>query len=131
MAATGALVTRSCYWGLGRHIYHLSQEQIMNTFKYIVLATAPAVLAVALGRASFCLFLISVIGVDENVRVILWITLVFQALVSATEIILQYSSCGPHIAALWNPMIHVKCIPNQSVLDYIYFLSGLYPCLLG
>jgi len=124
MVATGALITKSCSWGLGRHIYYLSGEQITNIAKYIILAIVPGVLAVALGRASFCLFLISALGVDPIVRVILWITLILQALVGVTEIILQYSSCGNHIAALWDPQIHAKCIPIVSIIDYLYFLSA-------
>jgi len=124
MVATGALSTRACYWGLGRHIYYLSPDQITNVVKYIILMIAPGVLAVALGRISFCLFLLSAVGVTRIVRVILWTLLILQALVNVTQIILEYSSCGLHIAALWDPTIHVKCIPFKSISDYLYFLSA-------
>src|SRR5207237_4813553 len=71
--------------------------------------------------------LITAVGVEDIVRVILWFTLVFQALISVTQVVLQLSRCGHHIAALWDSTIHVKCVPYVAVIDYLYFLAGLYP----
>jgi hypothetical protein len=125
--AAGALVTRGLHWGLGRHIYYLSPDQIQNAVKYIVLMTAPVVTGVMLGRISFCLFLLSTVGAERSVRATLWITLILQALVNVIAIILQYSSCGLHFSALWNHSIHARCLSYQSIYDYLFFLGGSYP----
>jgi hypothetical protein len=108
-------------------MYYLSEEQFMNAFKYgVVLMTAPLIIGTALGRISFCLFLLSAIGTAKATRVILWITIIFQVLVNGSANILLYSSCGLQIAAEWNPTIQANCIPYHSRIDYLYFLGGLY-----
>jgi rhodopsin domain-containing protein len=131
MVAAGALSNRGVHWGLGRHVYYLSPEQITNSLKYVVFMTAPGIFGIALGRASFCLFLLSTIGAEKRVRMVLWITLVLQMLVNVTAIILLYSSCGRHIAAVWDISIQAKCIPFTPISYYLYFLGGLCSFLLA
>jgi hypothetical protein len=127
MVAASVLTTRGVHWGLGRHIYYLAPVQIQNAVKYVVLMDAPVVIACSLGRASFCLFLISTVGAKKAVRVILWVTLILQALINATQIVLLYCSCGLQMSALWDPSIPAKCLSYASMSDYLYFLGGLYP----
>jgi rhodopsin domain-containing protein len=129
--ATAALVTKGIFWGLGRHIYYLSPVQIQNVVKYIVLMNAPVIVGVSLARASFCLFLLNTIGAERRVRLIIWITLILQGLVNVSQLILFYSSCGTHMNALWDVTVQAKCLPYTAMVNYLYFLGGLYPFLLG
>jgi hypothetical protein len=125
--AAGALTTRGVHWGLGRHIYYLTPIQIQNAIEYVVLMDAPVIVACTLGRTSFCLFLLNTVGAKKSVRVILWVTIVLQAIINATHILLLYCSCGLQMDALWDLSIHAKCLSYSSMTDYLYFLGGLYP----
>jgi hypothetical protein len=122
----GVLTTKACQWGIGRHIYYLTPEQIMNALMYSVLLVGPLNLSTVLGRASFCLFLLSAIGTNLHVRILLWAALISQALINMSMIILQYSGCGSHLTAVWDTSIHAKCISYSMMIKYIYFTSG--PC---
>ena len=100
----------------------------MNTAKYSILLTGPVILSCVLGRASFCLFLLSTIGTNIRVRILLWAALISQALVNISMIILQYANCGSHITAIWDTSIHAKCVGFDTMVKYLYFMGGLYPC---
>jgi hypothetical protein len=132
VVAGSAVITKGCYWGLGRHIYYLSPEQIPNAFKYgVIIMTAPLLVGGALGRISFCLFLLSTLGTVLSTRVALWITIVLQILVNGSANILLYSSCGTQVVALWDQTVQADCIPYQRRINYLYFLSGLHAHLRG
>jgi len=122
--AAGAAMTKACQWGLGRHIYYLSPEQIMNVLKYTILLSGPMMLSVMLGRVSFCFFLLSTVGTENLIRVLLWTALISQVLVNICYIVVQYSSCGSHITALWDNTVHAKCVPYNTMIDYLYYNSA-------
>jgi hypothetical protein len=88
--------------------------------------TGPVILSLVFARASFCLFLLSVIGAKKYVRTLLWAALISQALVNISQVILEFSSCGSHITAIWDHSVPAKCVNFITIIDYLYFLSGLY-----
>jgi len=118
------ITTKACQWGIGRHIYYLAPEQIMNALKYSVFLVGPLNLCVILGRASICLFLLSAIGTEPRVRILLWAALISQAIVGVFFIILQYSSCGSHLTAIWDLKVHAKCISYHTMIKFIYFAGA-------
>jgi hypothetical protein len=103
----------------------------MNIIKYDILLTGPVHFSIVFGRASFCLFLLSTIGAKKYIRTLLWVTLILQALVNGAIVILQYSACGTNITSIWDHSVQAKCIGFHTIVNYMYFVSGLYSGLLG
>jgi hypothetical protein len=118
------LITKSAQYGIGRHIYYLSADQILNAMKYSTIMVAPLVLATMLARLSFCAFLLATFGPKKIARIILWIAIISQVLVNLSQVILQYAVCGIHVTAIWNRNPEIKCVSFSVIIDYLYFLSA-------
>jgi len=121
---TGVLITKSCQYGIGRHIYYLSPDQILNAMKYTTVMVGPLVFATMLARLSFCAFLLATFGPKKIARVILWIAMVSQVLVNLSQVIIQYAACGTHISTVWNRNSETKCVSYATMINYLYFLSA-------
>jgi hypothetical protein len=118
------LITKSAQYGIGRHIYYLSPDQISNATKYSTILVGPLVLATMLARLSFCAFLLATFGPKKIARIILWIAIISQVLVNFSQVVLQYVICGTHVTAIWKRPPEIKCLNFSVVTDYLYFLSA-------
>ena len=97
-------VTFARKYGLGRHFATLTPEdQQMSLFYIIALCEPLSIIACFLGRISFALFLLYIVGpTDTKKRLALWSVIVIQVVVTLVTLIQVYSQCGSHITALWN-----------------------------
>ena len=121
-------MTISFSYGLGRHTASLSDPKLEGTLKWVAMFEVFAVLTPALGRISFCAFLLFLLGPTKVVqKAVLWISLWIQVIINVIVIIQSKARCGTHIDALWKPsaMATVKCENPNVETDLGYVQSGM------
>lgn len=121
-------MTVSFSYGLGRHTASLSNHRLEGTLKWVAMFEVFAVLTPALGRISFCAFLIFLVGPTKIFqKLILWVSPWIQVIINVIVIIQSKARCGTRIDALWktSAMETVKC-ENPNVETYLgYVQSGM------
>ncbi|KAF1352603.1 hypothetical protein BDV97DRAFT_150728 [Delphinella strobiligena] len=115
-------------YGLGRHIASLSDYNRMHAVKYIIMIQAFAITTSALGRTSFAIFLLQLVGPSKRwQKAFLWGVVTLQLVVTIPTLIQIYTQCGTHLSAMWDPAVaaHHSCdSPNiQTIIGFVQ--SGL------
>lgn len=119
----GALLSVAYRWGLGRHLYYLTEEERVQSLRYIFLLEGWGIASPMFGRISFCFFMLGLVPY-RSLRVILWSSIVFQVLVNGATIVVVYSQCGSHPAAFYDPSVHGDCLNPSIQTNVSYFQSG-------
>jgi hypothetical protein len=120
----GVLTTKSYQWGLGRHLYYLNDEQIIQTLKYATLQAGFTCASSAFARTSFCLFMLGFVTDNRFIQSCLWLSIFAQAIASLVFIVITYSACGTHIAAEWDYHVQAHCLGLEVLKHNTYFLFG-------
>ncbi|KAF8854037.1 hypothetical protein BDZ45DRAFT_628217 [Acephala macrosclerotiorum] len=119
-----SFLTASVHWGLGRHTSFLSDDELLNSMKFVILCQGWGIASVSFGRISFCLYLLQFIGSSRTRKWLLYFFVGTQVLFNALTIILLYAQCGNHAEALWNPNLGVKCWSPLVQRDFGFFQSA-------
>ncbi|KAL9072380.1 MAG: hypothetical protein Q9157_005124 [Trypethelium eluteriae] len=107
--ATAALAQVSCNAGLGRPLYFLPPENVVEALKWVLIAQPVGILAGMLGRISFAVTLLRLPGPHDQVkRATLYGIIVEQVLVNFTFVIIQFAQCGSQVNAIWDPAVAAK-----------------------
>ncbi|CAG8887019.1 unnamed protein product [Penicillium egyptiacum] len=96
-----ALITVCVKHGFGRHVWDLDSKTVPKVIMFDYLTQTFGVSGGTLGRISFILFVIELLGTRRSHRVILWIIVGLQILTNATLIIILFVQCPGHGSAIW------------------------------
>ncbi|KAF2232197.1 hypothetical protein EV356DRAFT_258530 [Viridothelium virens] len=125
--ATAALAQVSCNAGLGRPLYFLPPENVVEALKWVLIAQPVGILAGMLGRISFAVTLLRLPGPHDQVkRATLYGIIVEQVLVNFTFVIIQFAQCGSQVNAIWDPAVAAKahCWSRNVEYDFGIFQSS-------
>jgi len=119
-----SFVNISVNWGLGRHFVLLDTEQQTEAVKWDYLAQPTAIMGPAVGRISFALLLLSVIGNRKERRWFLYGIMITQFVINSLTFIFILVQCKP-IQALWDHSIKGDCW-DLRVQEYFGFFQGSF-----
>lgn len=95
--------------GMGRHIYCLSPQQIMDTAEWSLLAQIFISIDLGLTKISVCIFILRVIkNAQRKLTRFIWVLVSFVVATHIVQIVLFTIECRP-IEAVWNPLIKGRC----------------------
>lgn len=121
--ANNACITVSEENGLGRHIMYLTPVQIVTALKWQTIAEPLGIMSPTMGRLSFTIYMLRLVGRDRIQRYILHFCIYFNIIVNFLCIILIFVQCGVHVTAIWDnhaPGAN-KCWSKAVQSDYGYF----------
>lgn len=111
----GGLATRSVKWGFGKHVYHLSRQQISQAIKYQYMAQPFAYMALVFGRVSFAVSLLMIMATNKLRRWILYGLIIGQFLINIIFVFLGLGQCSPP-AKYWNPNMPGSCMSPKVIV---------------
>ena len=117
-----------CYDGqYGRHVYYLSKDQIVVVVQTNIAVNILNPVALALTRASICIFLLRLIGSVKIWRRLIWAANVLNVCVAVGTIIMYGINCIPASKA-WNQLFDPKtpgwCVNPKVFDDVVKLFSG-------
>ena len=90
-----AAVQTGFHFGMGRHWEYLTVSLGVDILRWIYIAQAFAIISPALGRISFCFYLLAMIGKTRHLlRYPLHVFIILQAVFNFALIVTLYSVCG-------------------------------------
>ncbi|KAJ5516867.1 hypothetical protein N7527_008427 [Penicillium freii] len=105
-----ALITVGIKYGFGRHVGDLDTTTVVPTvIMFDYLTQTFGIASGTLGRISFVVFVIGLLGAKRSHRVILWIIVGLQILTNSILIIILFVQCPGHSSATWNQNGKDKC----------------------
>ncbi|KAM3554240.1 hypothetical protein MY1884_006232 [Beauveria asiatica] len=120
-----ALLSVSCYYGLGQNITSLDDPQrIAMTIKYVYLCEFFSIMCPCFGRISFALMLLSLTPPTVTRRGLLWTVIITAFIIDVGTLIISFSQCRP-IAAFWDGRENPDCWPKEVQRDAGFF-QGSY-----
>lgn len=108
LIATNAFLMSSYHYGLGRHIYYLTSDQISQTFKWLWAAEPTNLFAVFLVRLSISLFFLRLIPPKKAYLWIIRINIVGLVVSDIFISIYYFFACRP-IRKIWEPETPGQC----------------------
>lgn len=114
--------------GMGRHIYCLPSEQILDVEKWALLSQIGVSITLGLMKISVCLFVLRVVDkARKGIAKALWLLIYFVALTHILQVIMYVIQCRP-LAALWNTKVKGQCFSTHIVYMVAYLNYGkIYP----
>lgn len=119
---TISLSTVAVSHGLGRHIYYLSQEQIMHTLYYSTILQPIGIAAYCLPKLAVVILIISLMGTTKRGIFALYFIIAILFVTSALSAIMLFARCNPS-NQLWHPWKPAKCLPNY-VFENVSYMGG-------
>ena len=112
--------------GFGRHIYYLSQEQIVAARMWNEFAQLQNILGVWLLKLSIFIFLLRIFGkTHRNFTLFLWVLLSISTAVNISLVIIWFEQCTP-LKAIWDFRLdHSKCLAKSTIVGVAYLSAGL------
>lgn len=90
-------------YGFGRHVWDLDTTTVVpKVIMFDYLTQTFGIAGGTLGRISFIVFIIGLLGTRRSHRVILWIIVGLQILTNSILIIILFVQCPGHASAIWN-----------------------------
>lgn len=126
---TFALYVKLFMAGMGRHIYCLRSEQILDLQKWALLSQIGVSITLGLMKISVCLFVLRVVDkARKGIAKALWLLIYFVALTHILQVIMYVIQCRP-LAALWNRKVKGQCFSTHIVYMVAYLNYGkiFYP----
>lgn len=125
---TMSLSTVAVSHGLGRHVYYLSQEQIMHTLYYSTILQPIGIAAYCLPKLAVVILIISLMGTTKRGVFALHSVIAIFFITSALSAIMIFAQCNPP-NHLWHPWEPAKCLPSY-VLKNVSYVGGCKSFLL-
>jgi hypothetical protein len=120
--AGSALLTVGVEHGFGRHVWDLRTHDTVSTvILYDYLTQTFGIAGGTLGRISFIVFLIDLLGTRRLHRVILWILVGLQVVTNLMLIIILFIQCPGHASAIWTQNGVDKCWDVRIQAYYGYY----------
>ncbi|KAK0648212.1 hypothetical protein B0T16DRAFT_113643 [Cercophora newfieldiana] len=109
----------SVAYGLGRHMYYLPHQDIIEASKWSRVTIPPNLAACALARISLCLFFMRIVDRRRGYKAFLWTLIILNVLVNIMSIIRMFASCRP-LEKLWDHSVEGECWPSSTA-----FITGM------
>ncbi|KAK5723436.1 hypothetical protein LTR15_005134 [Elasticomyces elasticus] len=107
----------SYHYGLGRHYIYLTVPLSLQIIKWAYVAMAFCIVGPALGRISFAIYLLQIIGrTQHTLRSPLWALIAVQATFNTALLGATYGTCGTNILAIATP--NVGCFTPSRLFDF-------------
>lgn len=107
--------------GVGRHMYYLSIERIVDAGLYFIIVEITYIVATALVKCSVCFFLLRIMarGTSNQLRWFLYALMAVMASLSIATAVVIFFQCTP-IALGWDPRVKGKCrsYPKRLGIGY-------------
>lgn len=120
---TMSLSTVAVSHGLGRHIYYLSQEQIMHTLYYATILQPIGIAAYCLPKLAVVILIISLMGTTKRGVFALYSVIAILFITSALCAVMLFAQCNPP-NHLWHPWESAKCLPSYVLKNVTYTGGG-------
>lgn len=118
------MITRAVQLGFGRDVGSIDAVTVPKVIMHDYLAQTFGLAGGALGRVSFIVFVIGLLGQTLFQRIILWILLGLQVAINTMFIIIMFAQCPGHQSAIWNHPGKAKCWDLHVQAYYGYFQGG-------
>ncbi len=117
-------ITLQVHDGYGRHVYYLSDHQILESTKWTTISQVQNAIGIYFVKVSVCLFILRMIaGTHEAMRRVLLGTIVLLTLLMLGIVFVICFQCIP-LEAIWNPAISGRCIAASDVIKSIITFDG-------
>lgn len=117
------MITLGIEDGFGRGIKE-TRASVSKVIMCDYLAQAFVLAGGALGRVSFIVFIIGLLGSRLSYRVILWTLVGLQGVVNVLFIVIIFAQCPGHTSAIWQHSGKQKCWDTRVQAYYGYFQGG-------
>lgn len=98
----------------------------MYAVKYEFLAAAWAVVAPALGRVSFAVFLLVFLTLLTTVRrIFIWALIALQVVANALAVVAMYAQCSP-VERVWDRTVPGSCWSMRIHVDIAFVQGGAF-----
>lgn len=110
--------------GMGRHIYCLRPEQVLDLAKWALLSQIGVSITLGLMKISVCLFVLRVVDkARRGIAKALWFLIYFVALTHILQVIMYVIQCRP-LAAVWDKKVKGRCFSTHIVYMIAYLNYG-------
>ncbi|KAF9243033.1 hypothetical protein DTO013E5_2566 [Penicillium roqueforti] len=117
-----ALITVGIKYGFGRHVWDLNTTTaVPKVIMYDYLTQTFGIAGGTLGRISFIVFVIQLLGTRRSHRVILWVIVGLQIVTNVMLIIILFVQCPGHGSAIWTQNGKDKCWDYRVQAYYGYY----------
>ncbi|KAJ5827164.1 hypothetical protein N7447_003927 [Penicillium robsamsonii] len=117
-----ALLTVGVRHGFCRHVWDLDTNSVVpKVIMFDYLTQTFGIAGGTLGRISFIVFVIGLLGTRRSHRVILWIIAGLQILTNLILIIILFVQCPGHASAIWTQTGKHKCWDVRIQAYYGYY----------
>lgn len=123
MVTDSIFVQMSVQHGLGNSQWTLPEDDAITAIKWDYLAQPPAIIGPALGRISFAMLLLSLVGTHKARRIPLYIIIVSQFVANTLVFVLILVQCKP-LESLWDYRITGICWGLESQSKIGFFQGG-------
>ena len=107
-------ITLQVHDGYGRHVYYLSNHQILQSTKWTTVFEVQNAIGVYFVKVSVCLFILRMIAVThEAMRRVLLGTITLLTLLMLGNVSVVCFQCVP-FDAVWNPAISGRCMTSSD-----------------
>ncbi|XXH04441.1 hypothetical protein Hte_010857 [Hypoxylon texense] len=119
MVTDSIFVQISVQYGLGNSQWTLDEDDAITAIKWDYLAQPPAIIGPALGRISFAMLLLNVMGTHKARRIPLYVIIVSQFIANTLVFVLILAQCKP-IESLWDYRVEGACwgLDSQSKIGF-------------
>lgn len=109
-------------YGFGRHVWDLNTTTaVPKVIMYDYLTQTFGIAGGTLGRISFIVFVIQLLGTRRSHRVILWVIVGLQIVTNVMLIIILFVQCPGHGSAIWTQNGKDKCWDYRVQAYYGYY----------
>jgi hypothetical protein len=119
---TVALNTIAISHGIGRHIYYLSNDDIVNTLYYRAILRPLGIIAYCLPKLAVVILVIQLMVTQRRGIWFLYSIIAVLFVTPGLSIVLLFAQCDPP-DHFWHPLSPAHCIPNH-VLDAVSYVGG-------
>lgn len=122
-----ALNTVSVSYGIGRHVYYLSDDDIVNTLYYESILRPIGIAAIFLPKLAVVILIIRLMGTAKRGVWFLYSVIGILFITFALAIILFFAQCNP-ADHLWHPFSPADCFPSYVIDGSAYVAACEYHC---
>ncbi|KAJ5158645.1 uncharacterized protein N7500_008296 [Penicillium coprophilum] len=117
-----ALITVGVNYGFCRHVWDLDTKTVVpKVIMFDYLTQTFGIAGGTLGRISFIVFVIGLLGTRKSHRVILWVIVGLQVVTNLILIIILFVQCPGHASAIWTQNGEHKCWDVRIQAYYGYY----------
>jgi len=122
---TVALTSVAIHYGLGRHIYFLTPDEITNSLKFSAIIQPLGVSSYCIPKFAVAVLIIRLLGLEKRGAYFLYSVIVILFITSGLPVIYLFAQCDPP-DHFWHPMLPANCSPPYVLLRMTYVAGGEY-----